>query len=101
THLLHGRQQQADEHGDDRDHHQQLNEGKTLTTTHGPDSSRTGKQGKIVPAPTTRPNKENALGFVLTDRGDLRGSRSSRFRHVAMESPVVGEFLTMTSANPY
>jgi len=29
SHLLHGRQQQPDEDGDDRDHHQQLDERKS------------------------------------------------------------------------
>src|SRR5439155_24041660 len=36
--LLHGRQQQADQDGDDRDHHQQLDQGESLTTTHCTDS---------------------------------------------------------------
>ena len=30
AHLLHSGQQQADEHGDDSNHHQQLDEGKTV-----------------------------------------------------------------------
>jgi hypothetical protein len=33
AHFLHGRQEQADEHGDDGDHHQQLDQGKRTTGT--------------------------------------------------------------------
>ena len=33
---LHRRQQQADQHGDDRDHHQQLDQGEARTTMPGP-----------------------------------------------------------------
>ena len=34
AHLLHGRQEHADEDGDDGDHHQHLNEGKSPLTPH-------------------------------------------------------------------
>jgi hypothetical protein len=34
AHLLHGRHQQRDQHGDDGDHHQQLDQGESVSPRH-------------------------------------------------------------------
>jgi hypothetical protein len=53
-HFLHGRQQQADQDGDDRDHHQKLDESEAATTHDRDLESKHGGMHKIVyPTPRT------------------------------------------------
>src|SRR5437899_776062 len=79
--FLHGRQQQADQHSDDGDHHQQLNErkaqfAKTMNHDFPPQEGIRGemREGPLpVSPPTSMPNPCFEQKTALDDKPTLNG----------------------------
>src|SRR5262249_52709530 len=87
AHLLDGGQQQADQDGDDGDHHQQLDQGEGVTAVHGGGPPVWGRRPPLLGAAGSAVGAWSPSPQRQARAAGIYGARYSRYQAMVRRSP--------------